>query len=217
MRGKREKGIFERNREIILKRVEEELSSGFEYLQNTVKRKFGRLMGGILSRVMEEVFLWARKKGAFERAKKIFGYVLDVAEKSKGENLEKVASENINEYIRLHEIARRCPHGHPLRPRLEEMLRREFLARLRIYSPLILSEGENYEQLVKNAFPRKRELEKLVDEQFSVAEEMVELIELDPDVARIPSALKSPLLRLMRASLDSMKEKIYRDIDKIYS
>ncbi len=207
---------FKKNKTLILQRVEHEIATGFEYIDEKIGERFKGIFGRLLRRVARELFQWAEKKGVTRRGVRIFDYVLDVAHKNPDADIKEVAAEHLDGYLKLHELYVRTKPDHPASKKLKNALKKEFEARLRIYRPILEAKGKTYEELVRAAYPDKKVLLKLVDEQVKTTGEVIRIIQENPDMIRIPATLRKPIFNLMTASIEFMHEKIVQDIERMY-
>jgi hypothetical protein len=206
----------EKKKKIVLERVEKEIMSYGEFLERKIEERFSGIIGLAIRKTAKMLFKWVMKSGAINRVKKNFEFILDTCEILDERDLDEIVKEKREGYLNSNEIYMRANKKSEKIKALEKFLIGEFKVRLKIYSRILNADGESYEELVKNAFKEKGELEKLIKEEFKIIKNAIELISSEKDLIRIPSAMRSPLIKIFSVSAEIMKEKMLEDIDKIY-
>jgi len=164
------------------------------------------------------LFNWVTKSGFINRFKKNYEFLLDACEElnEREADISEIIKEKKDEYLSSNEIYLRANKKSEKIKKLEKFLLDEFKVRLKIYSRILSAEGENYDELVKNAFKEKSELEKLIKEEFKIIKNTLELISSEKDLIKIPSPIRTPILKIFSTSAEIMKEKMFEDIERIY-
>jgi len=208
----------EKKKKIVLERVEREIKSYGEFLERKIEERFSGIIGLAIRKTARMLFSWVMKSGVINRFKKNYEFILDTCEELNEKDIEinEIVKEKREGYLNSNEIYLRANKKAERIKELEKYLLEEFKIRLKIYSKILMADGGSYEELVRNAFKEKGELEKLIKEEFKIIKNTIELISSEKDLVRIPPAIRSPLLRIFSTSAEIMKEKMLEDIDKIY-
>lgn len=207
---------FERKKKIVLEELERGIKSYGEYLERKINERFSGLIGLAIRRVARRLFEWVMKGGVISRLRKNYEFVLDACEEVDGKSVEDVVKEKGKEYLSSNEVYLRANKGAAKIKELEKLLLQEFGIRLKIYSRIIKAEGNDYPELVRNAFREKNELKKLVRKEFELVDRALELMESERDLLRIPAGMRAPLLRIFSSSSHFLREKMLEDVDRIY-
>ena len=203
---------------MILDEVEKEILVYRNYLEKKIDEKFSGIIGLAIKKTAKMLFNWVTKSGFINRFKKNYEFVIDASEElnERDGKINEIIEEKKEEYLNSNEIYMRANKDSEKIKELEKYLLDEFKVRLKIYSRILNAEGENYDELVKNAFREKSELEKLIKEEFKIINKVIDLISAEKDLIRIPSPLRGPLLKIFSTSAEIMKEKMLEDIERIY-
>lgn len=208
----------EKKKKIILDEVEREIMVYKDYLEKKIDEKFSGILGIAIKKTAKVLFNWVTKSGFINRFKKNYEFLLDACEElnEREADISEIIKEKKDEYLSSNEIYMRANKKSEKIKKLEKFLLDEFKVRLKIYSRILSAEGENYEELVKNAFKEKSELEKLIKEEFKIIKNTLELISSEKDLIKIPSPVRTPILKIFSTSAEIMKEKMLEDIKRIY-
>ena len=206
----------DKKRELILGEFDRVIDSSIAYLEEKIAERFGGLLGRLLRKIASELFAWFLKMGGKERGLKTFEYIVDRAFEVNDGNFDRVIDAGFDKYLKHNDVWLRANKTHPAAGRLEAILKDEFRKRVVIYVFLVQGEGDTYFELVRSAFPEKKKLLGLMDEQFEASAEIIRLISEEQGLIRVPSALKSPVLKIVRTCLDLMEEKLKKDTEAIY-
>jgi len=203
---------------MILDEVEKEILVYRNYLEKKIDERFSGIIGLAIKKTAKMLFNWVTKSGFINRFKKNYEFVIDASEElnERDGKINEIIEEKKEEYLNSNEIYMRANKDSEKIKELEKYLLDEFKVRLKIYSRILNAEGENYDELVKNAFREKSELEKLIKEEFKIINKVIDLISAEKDLIRIPSPLRGPLLKIFSTSAEIMKEKMLEDIERIY-
>jgi hypothetical protein len=208
----------EKKKKIILDEVEREIMVYKDYLEKKIDEKFSGILGIAIKKTAKVLFNWVTKSGFINRFKKNYEFLLDACEElnEREADISEIIKEKKDEYLSSNEIYLRANKKSEKIKKLEKFLLDEFKVRLKIYSRILSAEGENYDELVKNAFKEKSELEKLIKEEFKIIKNTLELISSEKDLIKIPSPIRTPILKIFSTSAEIMKEKMFEDIERIY-
>jgi hypothetical protein len=208
----------EKKKKIILDEVEREIMVYKNYLEKKIDEKFSGILGIAIKKTAKVLFNWVTKSGFINRFKKNYEFLLDACEElnEREADISEIIKEKKDEYLSSNEIYLRANKKSEKIKKLEKFLLDEFKVRLKIYSRILSAEGENYDELVKNAFKEKSELEKLIKEEFKIIKNTLELISSEKDLIKIPSPIRTPILKIFSTSAEIMKEKMFEDIERIY-
>jgi len=202
-------------KEIVFNEFEKEIKHTGDFFQEEIGRRFKGLFGVVVKRVARELFNWIISAGALDRGRRNFKYVLDVAEIVDGD-IKRTVDKMIEGYLKTNELYIRADKAHPSFNKLKSLLKEEFEARLKIYNPILKSDGNDYGELVRGAFTHKKDILHLTEKYFDVIDRIVKCMDEEKGLIRIPSAIRNPIIKIIKISFDSMKEKILNDIDLIY-
>jgi len=208
----------EKKKKIILDEVEREIMVYKDYLEKKIDEKFSGILGIAIKKTAKVLFNWVTKSGFINRFKKNYEFLLDACEElnEREADISEIIKEKKDEYLSSNEIYLRANKKSEKIKKLEKFLLDEFKVRLKIYSRILSAEGESYDELVKNAFKEKSELEKLIKEEFKIIKNTLELISSEKDLIKIPSPIRTPILKIFSTSAEIMKEKMFEDIERIY-
>lgn len=207
---------MKKNIRIIMEEMQREIEYAGDYLEERLKSRFPGILGAGIRKVARMLFNWIMNVGALERFNRNFEFVLKVAPQLKKKDLDTVVKENLGGYLKTNEVYLRANKKSKLYPSLEQLLEKEFASRLKIYSRLVEAKGDSYSELVRDAYPEKKELKKMVEEQFRITNDIIHLLG-EGDLVKVPLAIRSPVMKVISSSFQFMKEKILEDIEKIYS
>ncbi len=195
---------------------EEEIKKTGDYLEYKIKERFKGVLGLGIRKVAKMLFNWVMRTGVIPRLSKNFEFVLDSCKELENKDFEKVAEERLDGYMKTNELYMRANKKCEKIKELEKLLKDEFISRLKIYSKMMLSKGESYPELVRNAYHRKAELKELIRKEFEVLRRIVSLLEKERELIKIPSGIRSPLFKIMWASVEIMEGKVLDDVEHIY-
>lgn len=203
-------------KQIIMEDFDRELEESFKFLEGKLGDVFGGPLGRIVRKVADELFGWFVKMGGTERGRRSFEMILDEAQNFNGKNLDQIIGKTMEAYLKLNELFIRADRNHESLDKLKALLREEYEARLKIYGPLMGATADSYGELVRKSFPDRKVLDKLMKGQFEATEKVLDLIESENGLMRIPSFVRKPVLKVVRSSYALMRERIEKGTDKIY-
>lgn len=213
----RSKASGSKARDIIMNDFDRELQESFEYLEQKLAGSFGGPLGKLIHKVADELFSWFIRMGGTERGRRSFEMILDEAAKVSGGNLSQVVDQALEHYLKLNEMFVRADKKHASIGRMRAALKKEFEARMKIYAPLMKEEAASYAELVRKAFPTREGIGRLMDEQFAATEEVLDMLESENGLIRIPAVVRKPVLKIVRSSYQFMRQRIEAGTDRIYS
>jgi len=207
----------DKKRDLILGEFDRVIDSTIAYLEDKIAERFSGILGKVLRKIASELFGWFLKMGGKERGLKTFEYIVDRAFEVDDGNLDGVIDAGFEKYLKHNDVWLITHRTHPAAARLEAILKDEFKKRVIIYTHFVHGKGDTYPEMVRNAFPEKKKLLDMIDEQFEATWKIINLVNDEKGLIKVPSALKSPALKIARTCLEVMEEKIKKDTEAIYA
>jgi hypothetical protein len=207
---------MQKNREIIKRELISEIDTGLDF----TKKKISHLYKGIFSvfnPLLEKLFEWFALDRARDAGIKRIDFFLDIASGCDSKNLEKIVEKYFEEYLRHSESYARLNLKHGKFPEFKANQKEEFRMRVEILSKLLAADGDTYDELVKDAFPKRSDLDKLLNREYGIVERQMKLIETSHGLMKIPRMMRSEVFIVTRSAYEFQKKKMCERCDSIYS
>lgn len=207
---------MQKSREIIKKELISEIDGGLDF----TKKKISRLYTGIFSvfnPLMEKLFEWFGLEKARDAGIKRIDFFLDIACECNSKNIEKTVEKYFEEYLRHSESYARLDLKHGKFQEFKANQREEFRMRVEILSKLLAADGDTYDELVRSAFPKRSELDRLLGMEYEILERQMNLIEASQGLMKIPRLIRSEVLLVTKSAYEFQKKKMCERCDGIYS
>lgn len=110
-----------------------------------------------------------------------------------------------------------CKKGHRNFRKLKELTRKTFFSQIRQVVNLLCVEleADEYDDLIKLAFPTKKQAREALIEQLDFTDQGIAVVESDPSILDIPTG-KDLILRILRKGFDRTKAQFLRDLEELY-
>lgn len=208
-------GDIQRKIGLIRRELRRELDEGLAYVERQVGSVASGPVGLFVSPLLRGLFhftaLPAARRRGHRRMDVYFRLLQD------GGDLDSAIERHLDDYLETNEAWVRARKDHPRTPELREYLVEELKSHLRLGQALLQAEGRSYDELVRNAFPRRATLERLMEEQFGAVESALRLVRESNGLMEIPTSLRGPIHRLLDAALRYARERSRQRLDRIYA
>lgn len=207
---------IERNKELVEKEFYHLIEEGIKHTEEQIGNLFKGRWSFILNPLAKVVFSWFAIDRAKEAGLKQLRFALKCAEQCINKSVPEVVNQYFSSYLKYNLVYLRSNHRHQDYPKLQELMKEGFKIRLILYSTILKAKGKEYEELLKNAFPSKKEVVKLVEEQFKVVQSAQELVEEEPLLIKIPPLARKEILHILKSAYSEEKRLLLKRIDQIY-
>ena len=203
--------------EILLERAQLDFEEGLAHLRDSIREGNGRIVGATLDAVIMGAIATL---GIRARMKEDVRHLLDLAHRvAAGEDPRPLAAEHLDRVLRLkrsmHLIAREDdPAFQHVRALALDLFARRLpdLARL-----ATVADPEDYDDLVRKAFPARAEVDAIVDDNARVVEEIIAHVERNPHVLLAPRAMLPRIAAMARGELAWKLAVVRKGVDEIYA
>lgn len=200
--------------EVIRQRLMDGLDEELQFVEQRLRSFYGGLAGMLLNPIVQQVFRFAAKDSIRRRGAKQVEFLLRVARQDKP--LERLVDETFEEFLQTDEVWHRLRKNHPRIGEMKRLLREMYHNRLDGIYRLLRVEGTTYEELSRNAFPRRHDLEALCQEQFTLADRVVKIVEKEGELMRVPGMMRKELIALLGSVISYGEHLIQKNMDSIY-
>ncbi|MBI4362062.1 MAG: hypothetical protein HY558_02705 [Euryarchaeota archaeon] len=207
----------DRNLEAVHREFMGELEQGLRVIEKTIGTLYKGPLGFLVSNLMQHAFHFFALPAAKRRGRERVNFFFEIVrEAHRSGDAEGAAKKMFEEFLRHNEPWVRADHHHPKAKELRGLMWKELMAHLDLVLPLVKAKGGSYEELVRDAYPKRKEIQGLVEAQIEAMEEQVRLIRTEPDLLHIPSVLRPEVARVVDAGLDYARRRFRERLDTIY-
>lgn len=144
--------------------------------------------------------------------------VLDCATKYGQLPLIEIVHESIDEYIQNDLSYKYHNKTHSLYRDLQDILSKWFRSRIAAFGELLKSQGDNYDELIKERFGTRDEAEKILEKEIEAATKAIRLIEANPKLLKLPFGVRLQwVIDILKKELKYSQQQLSEDMDRIYS
>lgn len=208
---------LEENLAIIRDEIISEIDRGLDFADKKIANIYTGMFSFVVNPLARIVFRYfamkeARKRG-LERVDLFINCIREACTSKK--NIDKIVDENFEEFLNCNEVWIRRNPDHKRIAEFRRSLKEEFRIQMIIFARVVCARGSSYSELVRNAYPERKELDELVERQFKIVEAQMRLAE-EKGLLRIPNAIKTEVTEIMRYVFDYAKSRIREKSDEIY-
>ncbi|MHA1783788.1 MAG: hypothetical protein ACTSVE_01190, partial [Candidatus Helarchaeota archaeon] len=128
---------------------------------------------------------------------------------------EKVLEKYFEKYMKNDVGYTRCKRNHPKFPELREKMKKSLILRVKGTKQLLLSEGETYDELFKNAYSNKEEALESILNQLKNAEDNLEFA-FSNKMLDISSLIIGPTMKILRKEIEFGKNYFKEKVKELY-
>lgn len=201
---------------LLVECAERDFERGLARMRERIRAAHGPFVGPTIDALVVGAVATLRLRA---RRRDDMRFLIELARRVQaGEDERKLAAEHIDHVLRLRDamsaIARADdPDLAPARDIALDLFARRLpdLARL-----AAVDEAADYDDLVRKAFPDKREVETIVEDNLRAAERIVAHLERHPRLLRVPTTLAPRIAQTAREFLAWKTSDVKRGVDEIY-
>lgn len=201
---------------ILVECAERDLERGLARMRARIREVHGPVVGPTIDALVLGAVATLRLRS---RRRDDARFLIELARRvHAGEDGERVAAEHIDDLLRLKgsmtAIARASdPDLQPAREIATALFARRLPDLARLAS---VQDPEDYDDLVRKAFPDRSEVEAIVEDNLRSAERIVSHLEKHPHVLRVPQSLAPRIAHTAREFLVWKGADVRRSVDEIY-
>ena len=193
-----------------------EMDMGLDYIQTCIGNMYGGVTGWFLNPIARLVYHIMARKDIRDKAIAQIDIVLDCAMKYNGSNLDQLIQENFEDYMLNDQSFHRCKKNHKVYPIIEGIMKDLFKSRIEPTHKLLNSNGNCYEELTKNAFSEKEFALGNLQRELDFSYKVLDVIKEHRRVIKLPSFVRSPVIKIMQFGQQYAKERLTERINEIY-
>lgn len=207
---------IEKNKKLVEEEFYQLIAEGIKYTEEQIGSLFKGKLSFILNPLAKVVFSWFAVDKAKQAGLKQLKFTLNGAGQCVNKSIDEVVNKYFSPYLKYNIVYLRSNHRHRDYPKLQELMKQGFKIRLTLYSTMLSAKGKTYEELVRNAFPSKSDVVKLIEKQFEVVNCAQELVEKEPLLIKIPPLARREILHILKSAYQQERKLLLKRIDQIY-
>lgn len=207
---------FQKNYEILKNYWISEIDDTLKNIRKSLKTFFSGLFGWFFNKFVIFAYNFFLSPDIREKSITQLDPVLDGAKLLDTNNFNEVIESYFDEFKKNDLGFYRCRHKSKKFPDLIEKMKQNYIARIRETKTLLLSNGDCYSELVRNAYKTKENATEAMIKTLDLAKDALDF-SVENNLLNITSLIKSQTLRLLYGELE-YKQKDFEDkIERIFS
>lgn len=202
---------------LIMQRAEEDLDEGIAYARVLARKNASpAFLAGAYEAAVNTAIATIHLKTRF---KDDVAFLLELAHRvNGGDDPEALARENLARAIHLKELGLIAKEKDPAFQPILDASRDNFAKRLPDLARMVaVRSPPSYPDLVRSAFPHRAEVDKMLDENRDHVVWVVEHLEKNPHLLRLPAAFLPRLARTAREVVEWQTARVKKGVDEIYA
>ncbi len=207
---------FIKNEDIILEHWVSDFDDTQIEIKSMIKEEFYPSIWGILlNRLMAWSFDFFLAPDIRKKAIKQFEIYIKAA-KEYTSNDKVIIEKYFDNYLKNDVGYIRCRRNHSKFPELKEKMKKSLIIRISGTKKLLESRGETHDELLKNAYPNKKEALESVLIQIQNAEDNLNFA-IEHKMLKISSLIRDSVLNILRKEIEFGKNYFEEKIDELYA
>lgn len=202
---------------LILERAEIDLEEGIAHAKEVARAHApNRFLSGAMEAVVTGAVATLHLRTRFRED---VAFLMELAHRvNGGDDPAALAAEHLGRVVHLKEMGLLAREKDPDFAPVLDLARGNFAKRLPDLARLVAVKAPaSYEALVREAFPDRSEVDRIVDENRALTLRVVEHFERHPHLLRIPTAWAPVLARTAREVVEWQTERVRRGVEEIYA
>ena len=214
---------IEKKRELILDRFMKEFDDGLQYIKDQVRHS---LYEGVTGWLVNPIASWLYKlfvaPSIRDHALKNFNTLLECAQNFNGkevcmERAMEIIEENFEELTKNDPSYQRFDKKHKKADEMIALIKEGFAQQLILAKKLLESEGDTYEEIIRNAFKSREIFEEFTNQQLNNTYKGLNLLLTEKKLLKVPGIIKEQTKCLLKRGYDFTAQRAVAQIDEMFS
>jgi hypothetical protein len=207
---------YEEHAQIVKEEMISEMDLGLDHIQGLISNMYGGVAGWFLNPIARLLYHIMARKDIREKAIAQIDIVLECAMRYNGKNLEELVEDKIEDYLFNDQSFHRCRKSHKAYSSIEGIMKEVFKSRIEPAHRLVISEGNCYAELTKNAYNEKQQALDNLQRELEFSYEVLDIIKNNKRVMKVPSFIRDKIIHIMELGQKYAKERLTQRVHEIY-
>ncbi|MFX1293839.1 MAG: hypothetical protein ACFFD2_03120 [Promethearchaeota archaeon] len=206
---------FQKNSAILKEQWDEGLKNTMDEINKLIKEDFYTgIWGFLFNKIIAIIYSFFFSKDIKEKILRQSIVLLEASKEYDG-NSDEIVEKFFEQYLLEDPSFERSKKNHPKSPELKEIYKRSFIILVKETNILLHSEGENYDELYKNAYKTK---EKAREATLSIIDDAKENLDfaVENKMINVNRLVQKPIIKILRKEIEIGRQYYEEKINKIF-
>lgn len=213
---------IEKKKELILERYIKEFDDGLRYIKTQIRYNlYEGITGWFLNPIASLLYKVFIAPSIRDQALDNFNKLFECSQEFNGskvcmESATNIINQKFDDIIKNDPSYQRFDHKHEKAEDMKSLIKEGFAQQLLLTKKLMDSDGESYEEIIKNAFESREFFMKFTNEQLESTYRGLKLLLTEKSLLKVPSIIRSQTRRILQKGYDYTVQRAMIQIDEIF-